>query len=315
MAYSYAIYEANGTNGTYAVPFPFISKQHIKVYVDGDEVPYMWQGTGFIVLDPLPPLGSLVTIKRETPKDKAQVDYTDGSILTASDLDRQTLQLLFVVQEAYDKVNTAIQVAPEGQNFDARWWRITNIADPINPSDAATKKYIDDLLDSVSIAASQAALQAETARDIALAARDRVLVAEATVNGIAADLSNARQVAIEARDEILALAPMIEAQVAAALQASQEAQQARDATFPARDAAIAAKDRAVLAETNAAASAAAAASSASYIGNVEAVCQSYADSAAGSAGLAANYAQLANLTDYGMIADVPDDSLDYGGIV
>jgi hypothetical protein len=163
MAYSYTIYKADGTNGTYAVPFPFISRQHVKVSVDGVEVPYTWQGTGFIVLDPPPSLGSLVMIKRETPKDKALVDYTDGSILTASDMDRQTLQLLFVIQEAYDKVNTAIQADPGGGNFDANWWRISNLADPIDPSDAATKKYVDDLLVSGGTTASQAASHAETA--------------------------------------------------------------------------------------------------------------------------------------------------------
>src|SRR5439155_21502107 len=112
MANSYVQYTGNGTN--YAVPFQYLSKAHVSVKVDGVAVPYTWTSANMVQLSSDPATG-LVEIRRTTPNATRLVDFTDGSVLAADDLDNSAAQFLFLSQEAQDVASLAIIPSVDGQ--------------------------------------------------------------------------------------------------------------------------------------------------------------------------------------------------------
>ncbi len=86
-----------------------------------------------------------VRIQRSTPKTSATraVDFADGSVLNASDLDKSSLQLLFITQEAEDLGSGAL-----GKQFDQLSWNaetlpITGSTTGASPDSLTTKEYVD----------------------------------------------------------------------------------------------------------------------------------------------------------------------------
>jgi hypothetical protein len=71
------------------------------------------------------------------------VDFADGSTLVSADLDTANLQHLYLEQELDDYSKQTISVDPATGLLTAGGQRITNVANPVNVQDAATKAYVD----------------------------------------------------------------------------------------------------------------------------------------------------------------------------
>lgn len=116
MAYSIVTYTGDGSTRVYAVPFRYLSKEYIHVYLhrkDEDEafeispLELEWLTDASLRLPaPAPAAGDTITIRRITDRERAFVDFRDGSVLTEEELDQQTAQLLHICQEAFDALSS-----------------------------------------------------------------------------------------------------------------------------------------------------------------------------------------------------------------
>lgn len=139
----------------------------MKVLVNGvEDTTFTWVTTGSINTTNTPVAGSIVVIKRETPT-APLVDFVDGSTLTEKLLDMSTAQSLFVAEESNDSITQLLQVDLNDNKFDGLSKAIKNVADPVNPQDAATKAWTEgafnDAVTTVNTKASEASVSAGNA--------------------------------------------------------------------------------------------------------------------------------------------------------
>ena len=121
--YSYRQYAGNGSTTSFAVPFPYLLKSHVHVYLgfnllDGTFTTELAETTGFtwtsgtaIQTVAAPAAGQTLTVIRQTPNSQQVVQYQDGSTLIADDLNTSDLQNLYVVQEQQDRNDAGIAVS------------------------------------------------------------------------------------------------------------------------------------------------------------------------------------------------------------
>lgn len=102
MAYSRREYTGNGQTTTFSVP-PYVEKSNITVKVDDANRNFTWTSSSLITITPAPALGAEVVISRNSRLASRLVDYTAGSSLTSSNLDKDGDQLLYLIQEAIDQ--------------------------------------------------------------------------------------------------------------------------------------------------------------------------------------------------------------------
>lgn len=122
MAQTFVEYPANGTD--YSVPFDYLSKQYVKVFIDEVETTdFSFVNAGTIRLGTDPGTGPIVKVQRVTPRDTRLVDFVDGSVLTETELDTSTIQLLHVVQEAYDNLGAEARDAIAADKADTEQFR------------------------------------------------------------------------------------------------------------------------------------------------------------------------------------------------
>ena len=143
MAYSYVVYTGNGSTTQYDIPFNYIRKEHIKVYVNYVDTAYTYVNATTVLLAAAPASPLRVEVRRVTPLANVLVDYTDGSTLVAADLDTSSLQSLYNEQELDDSLKQTVSIDPATGLPTAGGQRITNVANPVNAQDAATKTYVD----------------------------------------------------------------------------------------------------------------------------------------------------------------------------
>jgi hypothetical protein len=164
MADSYNIYTANGSTDTFSITFGYLDPDHVVVTVDNVPVDFTFPSQSQVqITDGDPANGAKVKVYRVTPRDVRKVVWQNASNLTAADLNTSDLQLLYILQESFDTVEDALLKDASGI-FDATSIRIQNVATPTQPTDAATKAYVDDL--TVTFVDD-----AEDARDAAIAAQ------------------------------------------------------------------------------------------------------------------------------------------------
>jgi hypothetical protein len=143
MPYSYNVYTGNGSTTQFTVGFPYIRQEHVKVYVAYVDTAYTYINNTTVQLATAPGAGVRVEVRRITPVASVLVDFADGSTLVAADLDTSNLQHLYLEQELDDYSKQAISIDPATGLLTAASQRITNVADPVNAQDVATKAYTD----------------------------------------------------------------------------------------------------------------------------------------------------------------------------
>jgi hypothetical protein len=262
MAFSYVTYNGDGSNRDFSVTFGYIDKTHIKVYVGGvEDTTFTWVNDTMVRTTSTPSNGVVVKIQRITPK-TALTDFVNASTLNEADLDRSLLQAIFVAAEAFDEVEANMSLDTDDR-WDAQNKRIKNVADPVNPQDAATKQWSET---SGSSFVSQAQAQAQAAATSASAAATSATNAATSASTASTQASNASTSATNAANSASAAATSAtnaaNSATTATTKASEAATSATNAQNSANAAATSATNAATSA-TNASNSASAAATSAS----------------------------------------------------
>lgn len=151
MADTIANYTGNGTQTDFVVPFDYLKKSFVHVYVDngltlltggdyGDtSADYYFLDDTTVRLKEAPAVGEGVVIRRYTSATQRVVAFEDASILKATDLDTSQLQAFHIAEEARDGVNDSMIVDDEN-NWDAKGYRIIDVGDPIDDGDAVNFK-------------------------------------------------------------------------------------------------------------------------------------------------------------------------------
>jgi len=153
MPYSFQLHTA--TSGQTVFSFAsidgFVTADDLRVYVNGtlqstSGVYTINTTTSNVTFLSGRTVGSTVLIRRFTAALRAdrEVDFVDGSILTATDLDNSALQLLYLVQEGLDEAKEfCLRLNDALTAWDAKSKKITNLATPTVDTDATTKAYVD----------------------------------------------------------------------------------------------------------------------------------------------------------------------------
>lgn len=131
---------------TYTFAFDYINKRYIKGRLNGRELvwgtDYTVSGHSFNLVKP-PPANGTLEVYRQTPSGKA-VEWYDGSILRAKDLNLHNIQMLHITEENYDYFQDHFMAKDDHDNkWEARELIIKNVKDPVDAGDALNKKYFE----------------------------------------------------------------------------------------------------------------------------------------------------------------------------
>jgi hypothetical protein len=148
MAFAIDTYTGNGSTTTFSVTFPYIEKAHVIVTVDGVTKTltsdYTFTTSSTITFTSAPAASSTIKFTRSSNRTGRLVDYQDGSTLTEATLDQDGNQSFFMAQEAIDVTENTLNISQSTDQWDAINKRITNVANPVNDQDVATKHYLEN---------------------------------------------------------------------------------------------------------------------------------------------------------------------------
>lgn len=164
MPYSYINYTGDGSNTTFTFPFPYILPAHVVATINGVVVPYSFSGPSTVIVTPAPFIGSTLQVRRVSVGNTAPTDFSDGSVLLESDLDRISLYTLYTAQECYDRT-----LPPTGGGGTGGGSTLT------------TAELL--VLLAGAITTTELAAGAVTANDIAIAAITDAALADGSISG------------------------------------------------------------------------------------------------------------------------------------
>ena len=159
MANSFVRYTGNGTTTTYAIPFSYRDTADLSATVAGVNVTaYTLDAAGTnLTFTTAPANNAAIEIRRTTSQNTKLVDYVSGSVLTENDLDTDSDQAFFMLQEAIDKAGDVISLDNVDFNWDIQNKRLKNVADPVDNTDAVNKQFISTNIPNITTVAGIAA--------------------------------------------------------------------------------------------------------------------------------------------------------------
>lgn len=202
-------YPLNGSTTEFAVPFEYLARKFVQVTLIGQDrkVLVLNQDYRFstkAIISTTKAWGSAdgydtIEIRRYTSATERLVDFTDGSILRAYDLNVSQLQTIHVAEEARDLTADTIGVNNDG-NLDARGRRIVNVGDPVEDGDAVTLRSLKRWNDSALVSANKAKASEDNAKASETSASQSASTAtqQATNAANSASQSNTARIAAEA---------------------------------------------------------------------------------------------------------------------
>lgn len=149
-------YALDGNTRDFVVPFEYLARKFVHVSLLGEagrkqlvlnsEFRFVTKNSINILQAWGPSQGyDRIELRRVTSSTERLVDFTDGSILRAVDLNVSQIQAIHIAEEARDAALLALPQDDDG-NLDAKNRRIVNLADGINPNDAINKGQLDKTL-------------------------------------------------------------------------------------------------------------------------------------------------------------------------
>ena len=162
-------YPLDGSTTDFNIPFEYLARKFVRVTLIGvnrkelilnQDYRFATKAT-ISTTRAFGPAGgyTLIEIRRFTSATDRLVDFTDGSILRAYDLNISQVQTLHVAEEARDLTADTIGVNNDG-DLDARGRRIVNVADGKNDGDAINfgqvRRWNDSALNSANRAWTEA---------------------------------------------------------------------------------------------------------------------------------------------------------------
>ncbi|ELN2738910.1 phage tail fiber protein [Pluralibacter gergoviae] len=146
----YNIYTANGLTTVFAYEYYLLSASDIQVTINGTEVTSGYtvagvgnMGGGQVIFITPPANGATVILERVIPTYRL-TDYQDNGDLLADTVNKDFDRLWMAIQRAFIYLGVALRRPLFGGGpFNAEWYRIEHLSDPVYPQDAATKNYVD----------------------------------------------------------------------------------------------------------------------------------------------------------------------------
>jgi len=144
MANSFVRYTGNNSTTSYSIPFSYRATSDLTVTLSGvATTAFTLNSAGTtLTFNTAPAQDAAIEIRRRTSQGTKLVDYASGSVLTESDLDTDSDQAFFMSQEAIDDAGDVIKISNTNFQWDTQNKRLTNVADPVNNTDAVNKQFI-----------------------------------------------------------------------------------------------------------------------------------------------------------------------------
>ncbi|WP_337056773.1 phage tail fiber domain-containing protein [Pseudomonas sp. USHLN015] len=140
-------YDLNGSKKDFDVPFEYLARRFVQVTLIGQDRKTLTLSSEFRFISKTSiqttkawgPADAYerIEIRRNTSTTDRLVDFADGSILRANELNISQVQTLHVAEEARNMVVDTIGADNNG-NLDARGRRLVNLADAFEAGDAVT---------------------------------------------------------------------------------------------------------------------------------------------------------------------------------
>lgn len=178
-------------NKNFTVPFPYISRDHVKVTVNGANTPFTWNNPNTVHINPAPALGAVVEVRRVTERNNLLVDFKDGSTITESDLDLLALQNFYLAQEADDLAEESNGIANAAAGTAAGAVATADAASAAAASAVTTANSANATANSALSNANSAVTTANTALSTANTASSNANAAVTTANAAQTSANNA----------------------------------------------------------------------------------------------------------------------------
>ena len=211
MANTAVTYQGNGVTTDFAITFDYLARKFVRVDIDGtlqaNGVEYNFIDARTISFVSAPAAGTLVTIRRNTPATERIVEFRDASVLKASDLDLSSLQTFHIAEEAKDLVLDTLGTNEDG-DLDARFRKIVNLKDGVNPNDAINYgQYTEDREGTyqAALTAKASEVAAKASEVAAKASEGNAKASEVAASASAASASAAAMDAQQSESDTLAL--------------------------------------------------------------------------------------------------------------
>jgi hypothetical protein len=118
----------------------YLDKSYIHVYLDGVETTgYTWTSSTNIRLNTALEADTTVLLIRKTEREYLYIEFASGSPFIEVNVDSQNTQFLHLAQELVE----GRAIPGFYGTISMNGYRITDLANPINSQDAATKAYVD----------------------------------------------------------------------------------------------------------------------------------------------------------------------------
>lgn len=118
----------------------YLDKSYIHVYLDGVETTgYTWTSSTNIRLNTALTADTTVLLIRKTEREYLYIEFASGSPFIEVNVDSQNTQFLHLAQELVE----GRAILGFYGDISMNGYRITNVADPTDPQDVATKNYVD----------------------------------------------------------------------------------------------------------------------------------------------------------------------------